>query len=155
MNNECCFLFHLLACLCLTFIFYLSSLRSSYSNLIFLILKCPKLASCFSLLLWTWKNSSQGLCYSFFLYSLCHTDCSLFILFFFTVLKFRWNLCLIILIPFSPDFFYCLCIIYFISFLTVHIQKFSEYTVCGIIKKIKSILAYAFTRLRKLCIAIV
>lgn len=36
---------------------------------------------------WTWKNSSLGLCYSFILYFLCHTDCSFFILFFLHCIK--------------------------------------------------------------------
>lgn len=93
--------------LCLTLSFYLSSLNSSYRYFTFLLLINPKSAS--------WVGLAQPgkiLLLLFLSYSLCCTVCSLFIFYFFMLLQVRRNLCLIILIPFSPDFFSFLWIIY-------------------------------------------
>lgn len=124
-----------------------------YSNLIFLILKWPNLAFCFNLIgpgkiiLWDY------VIISFYISCVILTVLSSFY-FFFTVLKVRWNLCLITLIPFSPDFFYCLWIIYSYFFShCLYTRVFWIYCTQDGFKKL--ILTYAFTRMREFCILIV
>lgn len=56
------------------------------------------------------------------------------------------------LLLFSLNHLFLLLSLILISFLSVCIQEFSEYTVCGTIKKIKSVLAYAFMRPTEFCI---
>lgn len=125
--------------------FYFSSLNAHWNNLLFLILKWQKSASWFSL-------AGPGKLFSgtflVFLCTLCHTGCSFIILFLLTektfVLSYFLPFLNIYAIWFYSHFFsnFPFAIVFWIYWVRDHQKK-------------KSILAYAFTRLREFCIPIV
>lgn len=116
--------------------FYLSSLNSSWNNLLAFILDCAKLTSCFSVtgprktLLWDYAF----LIY-FFFHILCHTVCSYIILF---QLKSEETSVMPYLPPFLQISPTIAELFFLISFLAFHFQEFSENIAYRIIIKKKN-----------------
>lgn len=113
-----------------------------------------KVSSVFHTVLLNLKKSFYGTILFFLLYSFCYTVCSLLILYFFTLLKARWNFLphnayslffRFLLFPLKPLFLFLFWLFICKSFLNVHCVR--------PLKKIKSVLAYAFTRVREFCIS--